>query len=473
MPTNYLDPAEIRALFASAISEMYRVEVPMYDTLLSMVRDINQQTLEQDQQLRSDLQASESLERINVERHGAIRLGHERELFTMRRLFAVMGMYPVSYYNLVPAGIPVHSTAFRPISREQLRVNPFRMFCSLLQLELITDPELQQRARELLDARSIFSEGVIELIERCEHQRGLNAAQAGRFVEEAIETFRWHREAAVDHASYQQFKQAHPLVADIVCFKGPHINHLTPRTLDIDRVQATMPKIGLNAKALIEGPPNRRHPILLRQTSFHALEEAVEFSTNGQDRQPGTHTARFGEIEQRGMALTPKGRQLYDQLLNTVRRKTAARLQNPPSYQEMLEQVFAAFPDTLSELHNQRLAYFNYHAATTAGLEQNNIDSLDDLVANNILSLAPVTYEDFLPVSAAGIFQSNLGAADSGSGQHDSVSSNRQDSFERALGTKLLNEFELYASAQLESLQHALKELALPADKISRLSQQL
>ncbi len=26
----------------------------------------------------------------------------------------------------------------------------------------------------------------------------------------------------------------------------------------------------------------------------------------------GTHTARFGEIEQRGVALTPKGRQLYD-----------------------------------------------------------------------------------------------------------------------------------------------------------------
>ena len=29
----------------------------------------------------------------------------------------------------------------------------------------------------------------------------------------------------------------------------------------------------------------------------------------------GTHTARFGEIEQRGVALTPKGRELYDSLL--------------------------------------------------------------------------------------------------------------------------------------------------------------
>ena len=53
-------------------------------------------------------------------------------------------------------------------------------------------------------------------------------------------------------------------------------------------------------------------PILLRQTSFKALEEPVLFA--GEHK--GTHTARFGEIEQRGVALTPKGRELYDRLLN-------------------------------------------------------------------------------------------------------------------------------------------------------------
>ncbi|NHW78255.1 2-oxoadipate dioxygenase/decarboxylase family protein, partial [Escherichia coli] len=72
------------------------------------------------------------------------------------------------------------------------------------------------------------------------------------------------------------------------------------------------PECGITPKTLIEGPPRREVPILLRQTSFKALEEQVLFV----DEKQGTHTARFGEIEQRGVALTPKGRRLYDELLH-------------------------------------------------------------------------------------------------------------------------------------------------------------
>jgi uncharacterized glyoxalase superfamily metalloenzyme YdcJ len=38
-----------------------------------------------------------------------------------------------------------------------------------------------------------------------------------------------------------------------------------------------MPKYGIEPKILIEGPPRRDVPILLRQTSFKALEEPVLF----------------------------------------------------------------------------------------------------------------------------------------------------------------------------------------------------
>ncbi|MFP3354698.1 DUF1338 family protein, partial [Pseudoalteromonas sp. SIMBA_153] len=75
---------------------------------------------------------------------------------------------------------------------------------------------------------------------------------------------------------------------------------------------------------MIEGPPKRNCQILLRQTSFKALEEAVRFKNTladaGQNsHEQGQHTARFGEIEQRGVALTPKGRALYDKLLSDAR----------------------------------------------------------------------------------------------------------------------------------------------------------
>jgi len=92
------------------------------------------------------------------------------------------------------------------------------------------------------------------------------------FIRQALETFRWHHTATVTAAQYRQLSDQHRLIADVVAFKGPHINHLTPRTLDIDQVQAAMPGKGITPKAVIEGPPRRHCPILLRQTSFKALD---------------------------------------------------------------------------------------------------------------------------------------------------------------------------------------------------------
>lgn len=79
-----------------------------------------------------------------------------------------------------------------------------------------------------------------------------------------------------------------------------------------------MPECGITPKILIEGPPRREVPILLRQTSFKALEEQVLFV----DEKQGTHTARFGEIEQRGVALTPK---VVDYMTNCCTRRERVR----------------------------------------------------------------------------------------------------------------------------------------------------
>ncbi|RBC34164.1 DUF1338 domain-containing protein, partial [Xanthomonas oryzae pv. oryzae] len=186
-------------------------------------------------------------------------------------------MHPVGYYDLSVAGVPVHSTAFRPIDEAALSANPFRVFTSLLRLELIEDATLRAQAEQILQQRQIFTAGVLQLIERYEQQGGLDADQARQFVAEALETFRWHGDATVSLPTYRALSQAHKLIADVVSFHGPHINHLTPRTLDIDAAQEQMQRARIDAKAVIEGPPRRRVPILLRQTSFKALEEAVRF----------------------------------------------------------------------------------------------------------------------------------------------------------------------------------------------------
>lgn len=453
IPTNFVSPDEIRARFSQAMSQMYRQEVPQYGTLLKLVDEVNAACLQSDPNLRQSMERHGELSRLDVERHGAIRLGTPQELATMRRIFGVMGMQPVGYYDLSVAGVPVHSTAFRPIGDEQLRKNPFRIFTSLLRLDLIPDQALRQEAQAILTKRTIFTQRALALVAHAEAEGGLDTVEADEFVQQVLETFRWHHEATVDAATYHRLQDAHRLVADVVCFKGPHINHLTPRTLDIDATQAEMLRSGLSAKAVVEGPPRRKHALLLRQTSFKALEEGVNFLG---DQTGGTHTARFGEIEQRGIALTRAGRRLYDELLARVRGMDDAG-NSGSDYADHLRAAFEDFPDDPATLRAQGLAFFHYtvrdEAAFAQAARRGQTWDLQALINQSIVEAVPSTYEDFLPVSAAGIFQSNLGGAE----QKSYAAQASKTDFEVAMQCQVLDEIELYEEAQSASIA-ALKQ---------------
>ena len=446
--TAFVAPDEIRSLFAQAMSDMYRNEVPLYGTLMTLVAQVNADTLAADPTLAAQLQRNEERTRLDLERHGAIRVGTAQEISTLRRLFAVMGMHPVGYYDLSVAGVPVHSTAFRPVQAEALARNPFRVFTSLLRLELIEDPSLRAQATQILARRKIFTDPALALIAQAEREGGLGHDDAVRFVTEALETFRWHRQAAVSLPTYHALSQAHRLIADVVCFHGPHINHLTPRTLDIDAVQAQMHRLGIDAKAVIEGPPRRRCPILLRQTSFKALDEPVEFP-DAHGAQTGTHSARFGEIEQRGLALTPKGRALYDALLAQAREADGAG-STDADYAGRLESAFADFPDDYATLRREGLGYFHYRLTEAGQADPDTAGILpaEAAIEAGLVSADPVVYEDFLPVSAAGIFQSNLGGAE----QRAYAEHANRKAFEQALGAPVGDAFAIYAAIERDSL---------------------
>jgi uncharacterized glyoxalase superfamily metalloenzyme YdcJ len=459
---DFVSPDSIRAQFSAAMSLMYKQEVPLYGTLLELVSEINQQVMTQQPKIAEALRWTGEIERLDQERHGAIRVGTAQELATIGRLFAVMGMYPVGYYDLSSAGVPVHSTAFRAVHEQSLHISPFRVFTSLLRLELIDNPALRELAASILAKRQIFTPRALQLIAQFEADAGLNAADAEAFVNEALHTFRWHHDATVTAEQYQQLHDQHRLIADVVAFKGPHINHLTPRTLDIDAIQVGMPAKGIPPKAVIEGPPPRRCPILLRQTSFKALQERVAF-TDQQGSEGGSHTARFGEIEQRGAALTPKGRVLYDQLLDAARADLGGvpAEANAERYMSLLGKRFEAFPDDLAQMREQGLAYFRYFP-TEAGLsardQAQRPTSLSALIEAGHVHFEALVYEDFLPVSAAGIFQSNLGEG----AQSDYGSNANRDAFEQALGKSVQDELALYAESERRSLAACAQALNLP-----------
>ncbi|KAK3897731.1 hypothetical protein C8A05DRAFT_38690 [Staphylotrichum tortipilum] len=471
------DPDHLRTRFVSALSAMYRAEVPLYGSLVDIVRDVDASVLAARGSSSSSLPV-----RHQLERHGAIRLGTEAEMRTIARLFSLLGMHPVGYYDLKMVGFPLHGTAFRPTTAKALSANPFRVFTTVLRADLIASPSVRKTATSLLAQRELFSPRLRALLAQTETAPStLTPADADDLIIESLRIFKWHSRATVPLETYLALKREHPMVADIVCFPSAHINHLTPRTLDIDAAQAAMIARGLPAKECIEGPPGgRKCEILLRQTSFKALEERVVFvdessSSSGSEGEEngarkakaktGTHTARFGEIEQRGAAVTRKGRELYDRLLAGGIGKAA---EEGRELAEVLGEMFQKeYPDEWDELRVRGLVYFRYRdveggrgKVTALGGE---VD-METLLEAGAVECEPITYEDFLPLSAAGIFASNLGDGSDGSTERKLQKTEQGRSraeLEALLGCEIPSEIDLYEKLQTESVKECEEALGI------------
>ncbi|CAO1626598.1 unnamed protein product [Parajaminaea phylloscopi] len=470
-----VSPDALRNRFSSALSAMYRQEVPLYGDLIDLVTDVNHSVLSADLALANACNDNDDLHRLTVERHGAIRVGTPEEFQLLAKIFSLLGMSPVGFYDLSDNGLPIRATAFRPTTDAALRRNPFRVFTSLLQLELIPDEASRSLAREILAKRRIASPALEDLVDRVLNQQdgAMTERDADQFIPAAIEVFKWHSDTTVSKADYDRLREVHPLVADIVCFRGPHINHLTPRSLDIDAVQDGMGARGIDAKEVIEGPPRRQWPILLRQTSFKALSEPVYFVDPAAQggRVFGHHTARFGEIESRGAAVTRKGLRWYQERLAAFnlaegRRTPDEKQACKDAYQDRLRQFFVDFPDTLDALRTQGLVYLRFSVASSSSSSQGLTGSalVARLLQEGAIKCEPITYEDFLPASAAGIFSSNLesgrkdGSASPSSSPRasppaaDASAEEKQKRFEAQTGIRIQDVFELYEAMQDKSI---------------------
>lgn len=465
---SFVPPGEIRSRFSAAMSDMYQTEVPLYGKLLEIVRAINREVLKKNPGLEKEVG---SLDRATQERHGAIRLGTENELRIIAEVFAIMAMHPVGYYDLSVAGLPVHSTAFRPVDKDELALNPFRVFTSVLRTDLL-DPNTRSLAEDILSKRDIFTPELHALLATHRLNGGFTSEEAAGFIKEALKTFQWHTSATVPLAVYESLLKVNSLLADIVCFRGPHINHLTPRVLDIYRVHQNMASMGIEVIPEVQGPPEDCR-ILLKQTSFKALNEEIGFpETDGRSIQ-GKHRARFGEIEHRDTAIKPEGRAIYDRLIAVVSEKAKALKKETaekdyfPAYTAMLNEVFREGLSAWSveELHKTGLGYFQYHIKPASerpagpphvpAESASPLEKARALTASGWLCAIPITYEDFLPVSAAGIFKSNL---DDKSGTIETEAPN-QAKFEAALGRPVLDPFAMYQAEEDASITKALAEL--------------
>ncbi|HWF69265.1 MAG TPA: VOC family protein [Mycobacterium sp.] len=364
----------LRELFAAGLSAMYGSEVPAYTTLVEVSTQVNRDYAARN----AGAQRLGSLVRVTAERHGAVRVGTPDELATVADLFCAFGMVPVGYYDLRDAvsPVPVVSTAFRPIDSDELARNPFRVFASMLALRdsRFFDAGLRARAQTFLGRRQLFDPALIARARRIAADGGCAADEADDFVARAVAAFALSHQP-IEKSWYDELSRVSAVAADIAGVRSTHINHLTPRVLDIDELYRRMTARGVAMIEAIQGPPRGDGPaVLLRQTSFRALAEPRRFRTDDGTVIDGSLRVRFGEVEARGVALTPKGRERYDAAM--------ARLSNNEDPATVWDQYFPATDD---EMAAQGLAYYR-------GGDPSK----------------PIVYEDFLPASAAGIFRSNL-----------------------------------------------------------------
>ena len=85
--------------------------------------------------------------------------------------------------------------------------------------------------------------------------------------------------------------------------------------------------------------------------------------------------------------------------------------------------------------------------------------AIADLIEQGVIRVEPIVYEDFLPVSAAGIFQSNLQSNLQDTKQSSYEGNSNQQEFENALGARVHDELELYQAIQAQSLKACLMRL--------------
>lgn len=453
---------QLRAAFAARLSRMYGREVPAYTTLVDVSREVNEEVLHTH---GAGAERMGSIGRVTAERHGAIRVGTPRELQQVARIFGALGMHPVGFYDLRDAAssaVPVVSTAFRPIEAAELERNPFRVFTSML---VPADPrffdtDVRARLEAFLAARELFSPELLALADRAEADRSLSEQQAERFLELAVSTFELSPEP-VDKAWYETLQRISAVAADIGGVRSTHINHLTPRVLDIDELYRRMGEHGVEMIDSIQGPPKWNGPdVLLRQTSFRALAEPRTLRGGDGTLARGSLRVRFGEVEARGIALTRTGRALYDRLLTAVDQETASRPDTPR--REVARRVWTEhLPPTEHELAAQGLAHFTYHVSPERPRDGSHPPmNISGLIQHGWVTARPIVYEDFLPRSAAGIFQSNLSGEGSKNNRQDGVTYDAQR-LAGDIGRDVLDPFALYEQQQNHSMTQMARELGV------------
>jgi uncharacterized glyoxalase superfamily metalloenzyme YdcJ len=132
------------------------------------------------------------------------------------------------------------------------------------------------------------------------------------------------------------------------------------------------------------------------------------------------------------------------------------------AYDAAYAKPFAPFLKTLPALLAQGLVFGRYAATPKGRAARGGVTSTDlaELLRQGLLQVEGLRYEDFLPVSAAGIFASNLNqyGTQSTAAVRPSYS---QSQLEAILGKPIIDATVVYRGIEAASVRAALQELGV------------
>ncbi len=458
------------------------------------------------------------------ERHGAIRIGREDEFRWITRYFACFGMEPHNFYDMTNLGMksqPVIATAFRSKIDPKNRVftsllcpdyfdeDTAREIRSLLGTRQVLSDEaraLIERHEEdgglrFQDAHALIAEGTQRIFKWTGEARNrrlyTSLCDRGFKIAADIACFSSHhlnhltpntlcidlysdamkwRLGLIDRASFLQrvehwfdyitstvdtdwlllhFTHLHHV--DVAAFEKREVSRTGLREL-IARFTNSLEVEALDLASLnhngykheTEGPAVGTQ-ILLRQDAYRALTEQIRFVDESPHFET-EHTARFGEIEQRFYATTPKGRALYDSCIRS----------DSGDSSESGQSRFESFPSRLRDLVERELVYAVFEPGERLDEGEAALDSRNvmDLVRDGVLLCRGMRYEDFLPLSAAGIFASNLEQYGTDSTADERPTYERTH-LESIMNRPIVDSDAVYSSLQRESLHASLRSLGV------------
>lgn len=428
----WVEPDEMRSKYIEMLTDQFQEKFLDYGVLSDLVRDINNITLIQNTALYEQLIQQRERHFFSQVLCAHYVLNNAEDLEWLRRIFAIIGLFPVGFYQLGSPDFPLPSTLFRPLQHEAIRRQPFRILLSVRNLTE-TQGISGMQPLERLASRTQLKGQFIEFIYKFEKYGMLNAVEAQHFLTALMQYVHPECQSLSPQAWMSETTQnLNP------ARQNAFIGQMTLPCLNMEKATQLTRDLGLDPLDHLEAPSQRNYPILSNKMSIllkspHSSESA--------------HRCQF-QIEQRGLALTAKGLKLVQGIFKHLVVELAQKTRTISQQRRLINQAFKSLPDSDVTLYRQGLAYFRFCLnpdAMPVALGSYTKQDVPQLLRHQVIQLVPIMFED--------IVQPDL------SQYAPALLEQHKKQFEAGLGCPVHDPMPYYALWQEESLQRCLKIL--------------